>query len=65
SLLSKRIKGDANRHELTDQPTLLGELDEVWENRKEKYFKNADFIFDTSKEAPELVVKNIIGKLES
>ncbi|HEX5798034.1 MAG TPA: shikimate kinase [Candidatus Saccharimonadales bacterium] len=65
SLLSKRIKGDSNRHGLTSQPTLLGELDEVWENRKEKYFKNTDFIFDTSKEAPELVVKNIIGKLES
>lgn len=62
-LLSKRIRGDANRHELTGQPTLLGELSEVWKNRGGKYFKNADFIFDTSKSTPELAAKDIIDKL--
>lgn len=63
SLLSKRIRGDNNRHNLTGQPTLLGELSEVWENRREKYYKNADFIFDTSEGTPELVVQDIINKL--
>src|SRR5690606_9931096 len=42
SLLSERISGDHNRYELTEQPTLLGELGEVWKKRKEKYFMNAD-----------------------
>ncbi len=62
-LLSERIKGDANRYELTGQPTLLGELSEVWEDRREKYYKNADFVFDTSEGTPDQLVQDIIDRL--
>ncbi len=63
-LLSERIRGDQNRHELTGQPTLLGELNEVWNDRKERYYQNADFIFDTSGDRPEEIAEYIIKRLE-
>lgn len=63
NILSARIKGDANRHELTGQPTLLGELAEVWENRRDKYYRNADFIFETTEGTPELIAQYIIDRL--
>jgi shikimate kinase len=63
SRLSKRIKNDKNRPELSSQPSLLGELDEVWEKRKNKYYKNADFIIDTDNVSPKQAVNAIMEKL--
>lgn len=64
SVLSSRIRTDKNRPELTTQPTLLGELDQVWEKRKDKYYKNADLIIDTTADSPEYIVDEIMEKLK-
>lgn len=64
AVLSARIRSDASRPELTTQPTLLGELDEVWQKRKNKYYKNADFIIDTSKDSPDVISGEILTKLD-
>jgi shikimate dehydrogenase len=62
-ILSMRIRTDKNRPELSTQPTLIGELGEVWQKRKEKYFRYADFIFDTTSAGPSRVANNIMNKL--
>jgi 3-phosphoshikimate 1-carboxyvinyltransferase len=64
AILSDRIKNDKNRPELSTQPTLLGELDDVWKKRKSKYYSTADFIIDTSHISPKQAVDEIMGKLE-
>ncbi len=63
-ILSQRIRTDKNRPELSTQPSLLGELDEVWEKRKDKYYRNADFIIDTSAISPNQAIDEIMEKLE-
>lgn len=63
ALLSARIRTDRNRPELSTQPTLLGELAEVWKKRKELYYSSADFIIDTSKNTPQAIADEIIRKL--
>ncbi|HYF96949.1 MAG TPA: 3-phosphoshikimate 1-carboxyvinyltransferase [Patescibacteria group bacterium] len=63
--LSYRIKHDKNRPELSTQPTLIGELGEVWRKRKDSYFKNADFIIETSYISPKQAVNEIMEKLKN
>lgn len=63
AILSSRIRTDKNRPELSTQPTLLGELDQVWDKRKDKYYKNSDFIVDTSGDSPKSIVNEIMDKL--
>lgn len=63
SVLSRRIRTDKNRPELTTQPTLLGELDQVWEKRKNQYYTNADLIIDTTVDSPEYIVNEIMEML--
>lgn len=62
-ILSMRIRTDKNRPELSTQPTLIGELGEVWRKRKERYFRYADFVFDTSSDRPNKVANNVMDKL--
>lgn len=62
-ILSRRIRSDENRPELSTQPTLLGELGEVWEKRKEMYFKNADFMVETTRDNPRKIASEILSKL--
>lgn len=62
-VLSRRIRNDKNRPELSTQPSLVGELDEVWEKRKSKYYKNADLIIDSTRAKPNQIVNEIIEKL--
>lgn len=62
--LSYRIKHDKNRPELSSQPTLIGELGEVWRKRKDSYFKNADLVVNTSNISPNQAVNEIMEKLE-
>ncbi len=46
--LTQRIKFDSNRPPLTDKKTLEAELEQLWEERKDIYIKNADLIYDNS-----------------
>lgn len=62
-ILSKRISTDKNRPELSAQPTLIGELGEVWEDRKEKYYAHADFIIETTDISPKQTADEIMEKL--
>lgn len=62
-LLSTRIKNDKNRPELSNQPTLIGELGQVWKERKSQYFAHADFVVNANL-PPRKVVNEIIEKLE-
>ena len=62
--LSYRIKHDKNRPELSTQPTLVGELGEVWRKRRHNYFKNADLVVSTSNISPNQAVNEIMEKLE-
>ncbi len=64
SVLSARIKNDKNRPELSNQPTLIGELDEVWKDRKNKYYEKAVFMIDTTNISPNQAADEIIEKLE-
>ncbi|HEX5456299.1 MAG TPA: 3-phosphoshikimate 1-carboxyvinyltransferase [Candidatus Saccharimonadales bacterium] len=62
-ILSMRIRTDKNRPELSTQPTLIGELGEVWRKRKGNYFRYADFVFDTTSDSPNRIANNILDKL--
>lgn len=46
--LAKRIEFDSNRPPLTDQKSLEAELKQLWKERKEIYFANADLVYDNS-----------------
>lgn len=61
--LTNRIKGDENRPELSTQPTLLGELGEVWKKRKGMYYSNADIIIDTTHDNPKNIAREVLDKL--
>ena len=43
-----RIKGDPNRPALTSQKNLVMELNQLWRERKAKYYQSADLVIDTS-----------------
>jgi len=45
---SLRIDGDKNRPALTSQKNSTAELTQLWLERKEKYYKAADLVVDTS-----------------
>jgi len=49
SLCAQRIKKSQNRPSLTGK-NFLEELNEIWERRKEKYLKAADFIMEDEKD---------------
>lgn len=62
-ILSRRIRFNKHRLELTSQPTMLGELSEVWDERKDHYFKYADFTVDTDHKNPKQVAREILDKI--
>lgn len=45
---SLRIGGDKNRPALTNQKNPTAELKQLWRKRKEKYYRSADLVVDTS-----------------
>lgn len=46
--LLKRLKKDYKRPSLTQQKTAKGELEQLWQERKDMYYQTADFCFDAS-----------------
>lgn len=62
-ILSKRIRNDKNRLELTGQPTLLGELSEVWKERKDLYFSACDFVVKSGRSNSKKVSQQIVDKI--
>lgn len=62
-ILSKRIRNDKNRLELTGQPTLLGELSEVWKERRDLYFSACDFVVKSGRSNSKKVSQQIIDKI--
>ena len=59
----KRIKHSKERPALTDKKTLEEELEEVWNERKELYKRNADIIVITDNKSPQEVTAEIIKQL--
>lgn len=64
-VLSNRIRKDKNRLELTSQPTLLGELSEVWRQREDMYYSACDFIVNSGRLNSKKVAEQIVGKINS
>lgn len=62
--IAERIKDDTERPSLTGNKSSVEEIEEVLEDRKEKYHKAADFEIDTSKLTVEQVVKKVIDYLK-
>lgn len=62
-VLSRRIRTDKNRPELSTQPTLIGELGKVWNDRKDKYYTNTDFIIKTTRISPKRAADEIMEKI--
>jgi len=62
-ILTKRIRKDGNRLGLTNQPTLLGELAEVWKERRELYFDACDFVVNSDKLNSKRVARKIVDKI--
>ena len=50
-ILAERIKNSETRPSLTDKP-VLEELEEVWQERKQRYEESADLVFDSSNKNP-------------
>jgi len=56
-LLASRIEKDPSRPPLTDQPNMIDEMKQLWQERKHNYFKAADGTFTVSdSNDPELVL---------
>lgn len=64
-VLSNRIRKDKNRLGLTNQPTLLGELSEVWRQREDMYYSACDFIVNSGRLNSKKVAEQIVGKINS
>lgn len=64
-VLSSRIRKDKNRLGLTNQPTLLGELSEVWRQREDMYYSACDFIVNSGRLNSKKVADQIVGKINS
>ncbi len=60
--LAKRIKNNTNRPSLTGK-NFLEELNEVWQERKDKYEKVANLTIDTEGKTPEKISAEIITNL--
>jgi shikimate kinase len=63
--LAARIEDDDNRPALTEQATLLGELEDVWQQRRDLYEQIADISVLTDECAPEIICEEIVQKLEA
>ncbi|MBI5357580.1 3-phosphoshikimate 1-carboxyvinyltransferase [Candidatus Saccharibacteria bacterium] len=63
-ILTKRIRKDKNRLGLTEQPTLLGELSEVWKERRNLYFSACDFVVKSDRSSSKKVTQQIIDKID-
>lgn len=64
-VLAQRIRAYGRLPSLTGHDSVKKELEEVWQDRREKYFASADFIIDTSGISPNKVVSGIMEKLET
>lgn len=62
-ILSQRIRKDKNRLELTQQPTMLGELSEVWKERRDLYFSACDFVVKSDRSSSKKVSQQIVDKI--
>ena len=68
---ASRIKGDKNRPALTGQKKPMDELNQLWHERKKKYFEAADLVIDTSSQSANIrtdaiaKAKNIIAMLHA
>ncbi|MBW3569370.1 3-phosphoshikimate 1-carboxyvinyltransferase [Candidatus Parcubacteria bacterium] len=63
-ILSKRITKYDKLPALTKHKSVHDELDEVWQERKNKYYSSCDFIIETENLSLESVVSEIIDKID-
>lgn len=62
-IMERRTANDPNRPALTKEKTLIKEIESIYADRKDKFYRAADFMIDTTKNTPEKVVDEIIDKL--
>lgn len=61
--MMQRIKLSKKRPALTNKKTVKEELEKVWNERKELYYKNADMIIITDNKSPKEIAQEIIKQL--
>jgi len=57
--LVSRLKGDTTRPPLLDGKTIQEEISEVWKERGDTYFKNADIVFRAKENLSENNIDNV------
>lgn len=60
--IQRRLSTKQDRPSLTGHP-ILEELEQVWQERKDRYYQYADQVVDTEKKDPELIVQEILHEL--
>lgn len=63
-ILAKRISRYKKLPALTKHRSVLAELEEVWKQRKVRYYSVSDFIIDTDESDPKAVAAQIIAKIK-
>jgi len=64
NILAKRISRYNKLPALTNNKSVLAELEEVWMQRKNRYYSVSDFIIETDESNPKTVAEQIIAKLD-
>ncbi len=60
NVLAKRISNDANRPPLHENQSSVDEIEQVWNERKERYYSIAKYVLDTSQYQGENAADKII-----